>query len=114
MLMNRGYSPYGLYGIGNVARHGINWSSLLTNTQKTLGIINQAIPAFYQVKPVFNNLRTMFRVVNEINRDDKKIESHDTPVKKANTSTNESHSSVNQQHYYSDNSNNDDGPNFFL
>ena len=69
MFGNRGFSPYGAYALGSAAKSGINWSSLLSNTQKTLGIINQAIPAFYQIKPIFSNMRTMFKVVNEINRD---------------------------------------------
>lgn len=41
---------------------GINWGNLLTNTQKSLGIINQAIPLVYQVKPIVNNAKTMFRI----------------------------------------------------
>lgn len=69
MFGSRGFSPYGSYALGSVAKSGINWSSLLSNTQKTLGIINQAIPAFYQIKPIFSNMKTMFKVVNEINRD---------------------------------------------
>lgn len=68
MFGNRSFSPYGAYALGSVAKSGINWSSLLSNTQKTLGIINQAIPAFYQIKPIFSNMKTMFKVVNEINR----------------------------------------------
>ena len=69
MFGNRGFSPYGAYALGSAAKSGINWSNLLSNTQKTLGIINQAIPAFYQIKPIFSNMKTMFKVVNEINRD---------------------------------------------
>jgi hypothetical protein len=37
----------GLGGLlGGLTRSGINWGGLLTNTQKTLSIINQAIPVF--------------------------------------------------------------------
>ncbi len=54
-------------------RNGINWSSILTNTQKTLNIINQTIPVIKQVKPVVNNAKTMFKVMNEF----KKV---DTPI----------------------------------
>ena len=28
----------------------IKWTSLLDGTQKTLGVLNQAIPVFYQIK----------------------------------------------------------------
>lgn len=49
---------------------GINWSNLLNNTQKTLGIVNQAIPVFKQVSPVVKNAKTMFKVMNEFKRED--------------------------------------------
>ena len=57
---------------GNLFR-GISFSSILNGTQKTLGIVNQAIPLVRQAKPVLNNAKTMFRVMNEF----KKV---DTPV----------------------------------
>ena len=47
---------------------GINWATLLSNTQKTLNIVNQAIPIVYQVKPFMNNARTILRVVNELGK----------------------------------------------
>lgn len=43
----------------------INWSSLLSNAQKTLNVVNQAIPLYYQVKPVFNNIRTLGKIGKE-------------------------------------------------
>ncbi len=49
---------------------GINWSGLLSNTQKTLGIINQTIPIVYQVKPIVNNARTLFRINDALKSDD--------------------------------------------
>lgn len=49
---------------------GINFSSILTNTQKTLGIVNQAIPVIKQVQPVIKNAKTMFRVMNEFKKND--------------------------------------------
>ena len=48
----------------------ITFSGILNGASKTLGVINQAIPVFYQVKPIWNNARTMFRVVKEINSKD--------------------------------------------
>lgn len=47
---------------------GINWGSILNNTQRTLGIINQAIPVVKQVSPIVNNAKTMFRVMNEFKK----------------------------------------------
>lgn len=79
------YNPYQLYpyvaapvkkGIlasltGGI--RGMNWGSILNNTQRTLNIVNQAIPAFKQISPVVKNAKTMFQVMNEF----KKV---DTPV----------------------------------
>ena len=51
-------------------KRSINWNSILNNTQRTLGIINQAIPIVYQVRPLINNARTLFRVASAINDND--------------------------------------------
>ena len=48
----------------------INWASILDNTQKTLGVINQAIPIVYQVKPIINNAKTMFRIADVMKTND--------------------------------------------
>lgn len=56
-----------IFGAGGALRNGINWSSILTNTQKSLGIINQAIPLVYQVKPIVNNAKTMFKIAGIVN-----------------------------------------------
>ena len=45
----------------------IKWGTILDGTQKTLGVINQAIPIVYQVKPIVNNAKTLFKVANIIN-----------------------------------------------
>ena len=45
----------------------INWGTLLNNTQKTLNVINQAIPVYYQMKPIYNNAKTMFRLIGSFN-----------------------------------------------
>lgn len=76
------YNPYSLYPyvstpvrqglFSNLANgfRGINWGNILNNTQRTLNIINQAIPAVRQISPMVRNARTMFRVMNEFNRTD--------------------------------------------
>ena len=51
-------------------RRSFNWNSILNNTQRTLGIINQAIPLIYQVKPLVSNAKTLFRVASAINEKD--------------------------------------------
>lgn len=84
---------------------GINWSSILSGTQKTLGIVNQAIPIVKQVSPVMKNAKTMFRIMNEF----KKV---DTPTTE-NTSNivNESNATNNEEYNISTSNN---GPTFFI
>lgn len=45
----------------------INWSTLLSNTQKALNVANQAIPLYYQVKPVVSNIRALGKIGKELN-----------------------------------------------
>ena len=52
---------------------GLNLSSIINGTQKTLGIVNQAIPLIKQAKPVINNAKTMFRVMNEFKKVDTNV-----------------------------------------
>lgn len=49
---------------------GIKWGSVVNNTQRTLGLINQAIPVVKQVSPVMKNVKTMFKVMNEFKKVD--------------------------------------------
>lgn len=65
---------------------GLNISGILDGTQKTLGIINQAIPIVYQVKPLVNNIGTIFKISNILNeekpnnnQEDKKV-SNNSPI----------------------------------
>lgn len=56
-------------GLLSKLKGGINWGNFLTNTSKTLNVINQAIPLFYQVRPLFQNAKTMFRIADIIRSD---------------------------------------------
>ena len=60
------YARSGLFSRGLGLTKAINWGGLLEGTQKTLGVINQAIPIVYQVKPIIQNAKTMFRIADEI------------------------------------------------
>lgn len=44
----------------------VNWSGLLDGTQKTLGVINQAMPIVYQIKPVITNAKTIFKIADSL------------------------------------------------
>ena len=72
------YNQYNMGMPNYMPRRGINWNNILNNTQRTLGIINQAIPIVYQIKPLFSNAKTLFRVASALNsNDDEKEEIND-------------------------------------
>ena len=48
-------------------------STFINGTQKTLNIVNQAIPLVKQMGPVVKNAKTMFRVMNEFKKVDTSI-----------------------------------------
>lgn len=67
-MYNYPYPKVGLFSrFSNLAK-GFSFSSFLDGTQKTLGVINQAIPIVYQVKPMFQNAKTIFKIADEINK----------------------------------------------
>ena len=60
------YNPY-MYNRINKKKFNFkkfDFNKILTNTSKTLNVINQAIPIYYQVKPIIANAKTLFRVAN--------------------------------------------------
>lgn len=61
------FNPYQMPGTGLSTFKRVNWSNILNNTQKTLNVINQAIPIIYQVKPLVSNARTLFRIADAVN-----------------------------------------------
>ena len=81
-MYNNDFYPYNNYGYrgnlfnrlsGFANKTKFNWHTILNNTQKTLNLINQAIPVIYQVKPIYNNAKTIFRVMNSVRETDKPI-----------------------------------------
>ncbi len=70
-------------GLGLLSLRNINWSNILNNTQKTLNVINQAIPVYYQVKPIYQNAKTMFKMVGAL-----KEEHNDSKVNEIKESNN--------------------------
>ena len=67
---------------GTTLRRGINWSSILNGAQRTLGLVNQAIPLVKQAAPMMRNAKTMFKVMNEF----KKVETPNTNANNNNIS----------------------------
>lgn len=100
-----------LFGRGS----SINWGSILNNTQRVLGIANQAIPMIKQMGPVMKNARTMFQVMNEF----KKVDSTSLkPYKTETTKTKEDTTNIPNSKDFIQNSNHSTtnsniGPTFF-
>ena len=88
--------------LGTQTASKVTFSSLLNGASKTLGVINQAIPVFYQVKPMWNNAKTMFRVIKEINTNDTK------------TNVNEQTATTTNQSSLTQNKENSNSPTFFV
>ena len=91
---------------------GINFGSILSGTQKTLGIVNQTIPLVKQATPIVKNAKTMFKVMNEFKKTDTK-EKAATKVTTNNTSSNKplnnSKEQIEETVY-----NESNGPTFFI
>ncbi|MEG2283584.1 MAG: hypothetical protein RSB99_03030 [Bacilli bacterium] len=118
-MYQNGFFPYSNYGasipktgggIGSLLtgiKPKFNFNSFLTGTQKTLGLINQAIPIVNQVRPIWNNAKTMFRVMGALKEDTPSNPIQEPAEKLNNNNSNSNSSSIN---YYSSNNN----PQFFL
>lgn len=91
----------------------MNFGSILTNTQRTLSIVNQAIPVIKQVQPVIKNAKTMFKVMNEFKRNDTP---NNTTNTKNNTNQGASNSTINNNNDEPSKieSNDGNGPTFFM
>ena len=115
MYGNSFYNPYmysNAMNIGRTASLGksglfsnlfkkFNLSNFLSGANKTLNVVNQAIPIYYQIKPMVNNAKTMFKVLGAVKRTDNK----NTSIKKANSNID-----VNKNNNYI----NDGSPTFFI
>lgn len=80
------YSSPSILTKGLSAIKNIKWATLLDGTQKTLGVINQAIPIVYQVKPMISNAKTLFKIANVMKEPEKikesviKKETNNSPI----------------------------------
>jgi len=85
-------------------------TSFINGTQKTLNIINQAIPLVKQVSPVVKNAKTMFKVMSEFKKVDKPTTVL-TNNERGIDDINETNISSNNKQYKNLN---DNGPTFFI
>lgn len=88
---------------------GTNWSNILSNVQKTLGIVNQAIPMVKQVSPIVNNAKTMFKIMNEFKKVDTPIKDNSENINKKSDENNTVKNDINEK----TNLNNYNQPTFF-
>lgn len=71
---------------------GFSLGGIINGTQKTLNIINQAIPIIKQASPMMRNAKTMLKIANEFKRVDAPTTDNpagdETPDTKETTNTN--------------------------
>ena len=93
-MYNGFYNPYMYSNAMNAASVGktglfsglfkkFSLSGFLTGANKTLNVVNQAIPIYYQIKPMVNNAKTMFKVMSAV----KKTDNKENNVNSANVNT---------------------------
>lgn len=106
-------SLLGLGGRGAAIGRGINWTSLLNNTSKTIGVVKEAIPIVKEAGPMLRNMKSIIKVASVFKDEtDTTSGGNDGDVK--NTTTD-----LGNGTYSTDNSNlssnyNSNEPNFFL
>ena len=91
--------------LSKLGLRNINFGNILTNTSKTLNVINQAIPVVKQVGPMFNNMKSILKVAslfndattprnnnNKNNSSNNKVNNETSGERNENTITNNSYS----------------------
>lgn len=97
----------------NGMARGINWSSILNNTSKTLGVIKEAIPVVKEVQPMLHNMRSIVKIASAF-----KDETDATPNKNIDNNQNNSNNNINNTGnnniVNNDNKTYNNEPNFFI
>lgn len=108
--------PRGSYLFQKLGSRAFNLSSILTNTQKTLGVINQAIPIVKQAGPMVNNMKTMFKLAEAFKDEtDKNTPKKIEFITNNNISNNPSNINANNSNNINNYSyNTSNGPEFFI
>ena len=109
------YNPYYMVPMTNMVRPSLfnslrgsfSFGNLLNGTQRTLNLINQAIPIVKQISPVVRNARTMFRVMNEFKKTD-------APRQRTNNAYNHSVNNINNTYKDQSEITDEYGPKFFV
>lgn len=89
-------------GIGKGLLGKFSFSGFLNGASKTLNVVNQAIPIFYQVKPMINNAKTMFRIMGAVKSDDSPKVTAKQNIQSNNKTTSSNSSIANKNNSYSE------------
>ena len=94
-------------------RGSFNFSKIISNTGKTLDVLNRGIPLVKQAGPMFKNMKTMFRLASAF-----KDESNPREVNNSNKTTAKYQNNNSQYQTRRSTANNQNeqysGPNFFI
>lgn len=71
-------------------KDSIKWGEILDGTKKTLDVISQAIPIYYQVKPIVSNAKTIFKIAGALNTNSDSSNNIEQNKKEENISPNNS------------------------
>lgn len=90
---------------------GLSLSGIITNTQKTLNVVNQTIPIIKQIGPMFNNMKTMFKLASAF-----KDETTSNNTSNSNTTKNNTNNNNEKTEYSNtkETSPSENGPAFFI
>ena len=102
--------------LSKLGLRNINFGNILTNTSKTLNVINQAIPVVKQVGPMFNNMKSMLKVASLFN-DATTPSNNNSNTQSNNNTNNSSNNKVNNETSNENtitNNSYSNSPNFFI
>lgn len=109
-VANSGSKRIGLFNRITNSIRSVNWGGFLTNANKTLNVVNQAIPLVRQAGPMVNNMKSMLRIAkafgNETNNNNVRTKNNNVQQSSVISSNNNSVIKKEVQ--------NDSAPNFFV
>lgn len=86
--------------------HNINWSGMLNNVSRTLGVVRDAIPVVKEVGPMINNMKSMIKIASVFKdeTDNKKINNNqntqNVPKENSTTSTTPNYNYNNEPNFF--------------
>ena len=103
--------------LSKLGLRNINFGNILTNTSKTLNVINQAIPVVKQVGPMFNNMKSILKVASLFNDATTPSNNKNSNTQSNNNTNNSSNNKVNNETSNENTITNNgysNSPNFFI